>query len=150
MQIDLQQIFATVKQEYLAKYGTVTVIKCTIEWSAIPRYRDGRISTTIKSEEFGGCYTTAGIIYINPRFADAYKYYTGRTLAERDTLKFLKALIAHEYAHGIYDHANVAFRKKILAQAQTDGFTTAYLKSYKTPPEAEVFCEYMSASICQN
>lgn len=109
-----------------------------------PRYRNGK-PADIPLNEFGGCYTELGVVYINSDLKPVMKFYGVKTTEE--DLK--KVLIAHELGHAVYrEFSDSAFRKKILDAAKSDNFTTEYLEHVKQEKlTEETFCEYIAAII---
>ena len=124
----------------------------SIKISDIPLNTNGEPSKSTTKAQFGGCWTTKQIIYINPHFELPVKYY--EKVCDKETyMRVLKTVIAHELAHEIYTHhASMEFKKEIQKKIRDEHFTTSYIQAldntYKKYDE-ECFCEYLAAQIYQ-
>lgn len=121
-----------------------------IEMSDIPLNTNGKPSKFVTKEQFGGCWTTKQIIYINPHFELPVKYY--EKVCDKETyMRILKIIIAHELAHEIYaNHASIEFKKEIKKKIKDENFTTSYIQALDINYEKydeERFCEYLAAQI---
>ena len=115
--------------------------------TSTPRYNNGH-PAKFPLNQFGGCYTKKGIIYINSDLKPVIKFY-GVKVSEQ---KLKETLIAHELAHHVYQElADDQFKKTILEQAKSENFTTEYLDHVSTNKMTEeTFCEYLASKICGN
>ena len=127
-----------------------------IELSEQPRHTDGSVSDnpdTLKA--YAGCWTSKKIIYINPHAINAYCYICKKDIKNvtiEEFHKFMKFLIAHELAHGVWEYySDKKFKDSILQSAKSEKFNTPYLdwvrKNAPAKLEEETFCEYMADSI---
>ena len=117
--------------KYNKKYK-LTITGVRIELSEQPRYTDGRICNDPEiMKSYGGCWTSKKIVYINPYAINAYCYICKvdiESVTIEEFHKFMKFLIAHELAHGVWEYySNKKFRDSILESAKSDKFNTEYL-----------------------
>ena len=140
---------------YSKKYG-LTIKDVKIELSEQPRYTNGKICDDPEIlKGYGGSWTSKKIIYINPHAVDAYCYICKRDIRNvtiEEFHKFMKFLIAHELAHGVWRiYSDKKLRDSILQSAKAEKFNTPYLdfvrKNNPDKLEEETFCEYMADSI---
>ena len=143
----------------LAMYNSKYELKIKdvkVELSEQPRHTDGSISNdpeTLKA--YAGCWTSKKIVYINPYAVNAYCYICKLDINDvtiEEFHRFMKFLIAHELAHGVWEYySNKKFKDSILESAKSDKFNTEYLdwvrENNSTKLEEETFCEYMADSI---
>lgn len=143
----------------LAMYNSKYELKIKdvrVELSEQPRHTDGSISDnpdTLKA--YAGCWTSKKIIYINPYAINAYCYICKvdiESVTVEEFHRFMKFLIAHELAHGVWEYyCNKKFKDSILESAKSDKFNTEYLnwvrENNPDKLDEETFCEYMAASI---
>lgn len=135
--------FLTTKKKYLDMFG-FDLSRFKLVSTRTPRYNNGH-PAHFPVEQFGGCYTTRGVVYINSNLRPVMKYY-GVKCSETE-LKVI--ILAHELAHAVYrEYADKKFKDKILAQAKQENFTTEYLAHVKPDKlEEETFCEYLASLI---
>lgn len=140
---------------YNSKYG-LKIKDVKIELSEQPRYTNGKICNNPEvMKSYGGCWTSKKIIYINPYAINAYCYICKvdiESVTIEEFHKFMKFLIAHELAHGVWEYySNKKLRDSILESAKSDKFNTEYLDwvrdNNSVKLEEETFCEYMADSI---
>lgn len=133
--------FMAVKKGYLELFN-FDLSRFRLISTRTPRYMNG-YHANFPLNEFGGCYTTRGVVYINSNLKPVMKFY-GVKCTEAE-LKV--AILAHELAHAVYrEYADKKFRDRILAKARSENFTTEYLKHVKPDKLAEeTFCEYMAS-----
>lgn len=110
-----------------------------------PRYNNG-YPASMPLNQFGGCYTTQKVVYINSDLKPVMKYYGVK--CTEDELK--ATLIAHELAHAIFrEYADDKFRTSILEHAREENFKTEYLEHVRPNKLAEeTFCEYLANIVC--
>lgn len=110
-----------------------------------PRYTNG-YPAKFPLEQFGGCWTKLGVVYLNSDLAPVVKFYG---LKDKSTTNLKRVLIAHELAHDIYNnHASDEFKQKYVDKAKEENFTTPYLDHVRENKlREETFCEYMAAII---
>ena len=149
----------SVLRDTLAMYNSkyeLNIKDVKIELSEQPRYNNGKICDNPEiMKSYGGCWTSKKIIYINPYAVNAYCYICKLDINDvtiEEFHKFMKFLIAHELAHGVWRYySNKKFRDNILESAKSDKFNTEYLdwvrKNNPAGLEEETFCEYMADSI---
>lgn len=143
----------------LAMYNSKYELKIKdvkIELSEQPRYNNGKICDNPEiMKSYGGCWTSKKIIYINPYAINAYCYICKvdiESVTVEEFHRFMKFLIAHELAHGVWEYyCNKKFKDSILESAKSDKFNTEYLnwvrENNPDKLDEETFCEYMAASI---
>jgi len=141
--------------KYNKKYE-LNIKDVKVELSEQPRYTDGRVCNNPETlKAYGGCWTSKKIIYINPHAINAYCYICKldvENVSIDEFHKFMKFLIAHELAHGVWQYyCDEKFKEDILQTAKDSDFSTDYLKFVKehnpNKLEEETFCEYMADSI---
>ena len=149
----------SVLRDTLAMYNSkyeLNIKDVKIELSEQPRYTNGKICDNPEvMKSYGGCWTSKKIIYINPYAINAYCYICKLDMNDvtiEEFHRFMKFLIAHELAHGVWEHySNKKFRDSILESAKSDKFNTEYLdwvrENNSAKLEEETFCEYMADSI---
>lgn len=140
---------------YDSKYG-LKIKDVKIELSEQPRHTDRSVSNNPDIlKAYAGCWTSKKIIYINPYAINAYCYICKvdiENVSTEEFYSFMKFLIAHELAHGVFEYyCNKKFKDSILESAKSDKFNTEYLDWVRdnNPDklEEETFCEYMADSI---
>lgn len=141
--------------KYNKKYKlNITGVK--IELSEQPRYTDGRICNDPEiMKTYGSCWTSKKIIYVNPYAINAYCYITNvdiKYVTIEEFNSFIRLLIAHEVAHGIWQYySDKKFKDKIAQSAKDENFSTDYLEWVKQNKpdklEEETFCEYLASGI---
>jgi len=149
----------SVLRDTLAMYNSkyeLNIKDVKIELSEQPRYTNGKICDNPEvMKSYGGCWTSKKIIYINPYAINAYCYICKvdiESVTIEEFHKFMKFLIAHELAHGVWEYySNKKFKDSILESAKSDKFNTEYLdwvrENNSAKLEEETFCEYMADSI---
>ena len=149
----------SVLRDTLAMYNSkyeLNIKDVKIELSEQPRYTNGKICDNPEvMKSYGGCWTSKKIIYINPYAINAYCYICKvdiESVTIEEFHKFMKFLIAHELAHGVWEYySNKKLRDSILESAKSDKFNTEYLDwvrdNNSAKLEEETFCEYMADSI---
>ncbi len=137
--------FKSVINKYKSEFG-FDLSKYRLVSTKTPRYTNGHIAE-FPREQFGGCWTTKGIVYLNSDLGPVIKFYKLKDVSANE-LK--KTLIAHELAHGVYrEFADNAFKSKYLKLANDMNFTTPYLEHVKESKlKEETFCEFIAAIIC--
>lgn len=110
-----------------------------------PRYTNGHVAV-FPIEQFGGCWTSAGVVYLNADLRPVIAFYK---LQNTSTEDLKKTLLAHELAHDVWhNHANDKFKEFYLTRAKDEKFTTAYLEHVRPDHmKEETFCEYLAAII---
>ena len=149
----------SVLKDTISKYNIkykLAIAGVRIELSGQPRYTNGKICNNPEiMKAYGGCWTSKKIIYINPYAINAYCYISKvniRDVKIGEFHSFIKFLIAHELAHGVWQYySDKKFKDKIGQSAKDENFGTNYLEWVKqnNPDrlEEETFCEYMASSI---
>ena len=139
-------VFKSVISEYKNRFG-FDLSKYRLISTKTPRYNNGH-PADFPREQFGGCWTTKGVIYLNSELGPVMKFYGVKNKSISD-LK--KGLIAHELGHGVYrEIADAEFKKKYLKLAKDMNFTTEYLEHVSSGKlQEETFCEFMAAIICK-
>ena len=137
--------FKSVINKYKSEFG-FDLSKYRLVSTKTPRYTNGHIAE-FPREQFGGCWTTKGIVYLNSDLGPVIKFYKLKDVSANE-LK--KTLIAHELAHGVYrEFADNVFKSKYLKLANDMNFTTPYLEHVKESKlKEETFCEFIAAIIC--
>ena len=140
-------VFKTVISEYKKRFG-FDLSRYKLVSTKTPRYNNGH-PADFPREQFGGCWTTNGVVYLNSDLGPVMKFYGVKNKSVSD-LK--KGLIAHELAHGIYrEIATAEFKKKYLKMAKDMKFTTEYLEHVNPNKlQEETFCEFIAAIICKS
>lgn len=136
-------VFQSIIRKYNQMFG-FDLSKFKLISTKTPRYTNGH-PADMPLNQFGGCYTSLGIVYINSNLQPVMKYY-GVKVSETE-LK--KTLIAHELGHAVYrEFAGNKFIEKILDAAKEAKFTSEYLEHVKPEKlKEETFCEFIAAVI---
>ncbi len=99
-------------------------------------------------EEFCGCWTWTGTIFLNVEFGNLSSV---RLEEGHEFDMALKLVIAHELAHELWNYLyGPQDREEILRAAREAGFETGYQRSLDSSSaqyEEELFCEYVSSRI---
>ena len=118
--------------------------------SEVPLSTNGKPSTYVTPEQFGGCHLHNKTIVYNKYFEKSVMYYCHK--CDKDTyITALKQVTAHELAHEIwFRHADDHFKNKIIDEAISNDFQTVYTKSLNqnsSKYKEELFCEYLVNTI---
>lgn len=150
----ISPVWNDIIKKYKKQYG-YDLSYMNFELSSVAKFNNGKNAPDIPTEQWGACHTRLKIIYINPQFRKALKFYTGRkTLSSVDEfMQYVSNLIAHELAHEIYEqHATDTFKDTIASNIRKENFDTSYLRKYKKEIntekyQIEQFCEYLAYHI---
>ena len=105
--------FKSVIRKYKGMFG-FDLSRYRLVSTKTPRYNNGH-PAEFPREQFGGCWTTKGVVYLNADLGPVIKFYKLRDVSQAE-LK--KTLIAHELAHGVYrEFADSKFKSDILSSA---------------------------------
>ena len=107
-----------------------------------PVYTDGRPCFEYCSDKCAGDWTKLGWIRLNPDMLSVMRYYG----VDGNVEEFTRVIIAHELAHELWNSiASADFKQDILSRAESENFSTPYLKTVRPLKlQEETFCEYIA------